>query len=94
MFGSDIQIVKFRLTKLFYQRPGTYSYTTSLQYFTIFKNFQQNIFSPVLAERLQLDSTKNSVSEIEVPEVKPAIFQQIIGKYYLCNFGAWETFIR
>ena len=23
MFGSDIQIDKFRLTKLFYQQPGT-----------------------------------------------------------------------
>lgn len=38
--------------------------------------------SPVLAERLQLDSTKNSVSEIEVSEVKPAIFQQIIDFIY------------
>jgi len=36
-------------------------------------------FSPVLAEKLQLESTNKSISEIEVPEVKPAIFQQIIG---------------
>lgn len=35
----------------------------------------------MLAERLQLDSTKNSVSEIEVTEVKPAVFQQIIGTH-------------
>lgn len=41
-----------------------------------------------------MDSTKNSVSEIEVPEVKPAIFQQIIGKYYLRNVLAWEKFVR
>ena len=38
-------------------------------------------FSPVLAEKLQLESTNKSISEIEVPEVKPAIFQQIIGTF-------------
>ena len=37
-------------------------------------------FSPVLSERLELDSVQKNISEIEMPEIKPQIFQQVIGK--------------
>ncbi|CBY21313.1 unnamed protein product [Oikopleura dioica] len=38
--------------------------------------------SPVLAERLELDSVQKNISEIEVQEIKPQIFQQVIDYIY------------
>ncbi|CAG5107223.1 Oidioi.mRNA.OKI2018_I69.chr1.g3213.t1.cds [Oikopleura dioica] len=38
--------------------------------------------SPVLAERLELDSVQKNISEIEVHEIKPQIFQQVLDYIY------------
>jgi hypothetical protein len=70
-FGSDIRIGSFKLTRRFSPLLG--------------RNQRHQIeltevCSPVLAERLELDSVQKNISEIEMPEIKPQVFQRVIGK--------------